>query len=617
MVGVHNLAYEFQWIRQKHTWDKVFSLAKRTPVYARTLDGVEFKCTYILTGQSLEKCGQDLTVYKVEKKVGDLDYTLPRHSRTPLTDQELGYCVGDVKVCMAVLQERMEKAGGMSKIPMTKTGYVRDYCREMCFYGGPRPKAKQPRNYLRMRYSSIMQGLQLTIPEYHQLQRAFQGGFTHANPFCVGKVIRDVTSFDFTSSYPAVMIAHRFPMSSAEEIEIHSHEELEQNLGYFCCLFDVEFHELESKIHFETYLSASRCLTLEKGVVNNGRVFSARLAVTTLTEQDWRIMKVFYRWKEARIHNFRRYRKAYLPRNFVLAVLQLYHDKTTLKGVAGREQDYSLAKSLLNSAYGMAVTDPARESWEYDGEKGWLPPKKPDLKKVLKKYNKGTGRFLFYPWGVWVCAYARARLVSGILEFGRAGDYVYSDTDSVKATHPENHQDYLEQYNSRIRTQLYQAMNYHRLPYDMVEPQTMEGERKLLGVWDWDGHYSRFKTLGAKRYMVEYAADPLNGKNQGKISITVSGLNKKAAVPWLLETFGKDGVWDAFEDEMKVPADYTGKLTHTYLDEQREGFLEDYQGTVAPFSEDTAVHLEKQPYGLGLAEEFLKFLKGHHEFQYK
>ena len=227
VVGVHNLAYEFQWIRGKHTWDKVFALAKRTPVYARTLDGVEYKCTYILTGQSLEKCGQDLTVYKVEKKVGDLDYTLPRHSRTPLTDQELGYCVGDVKVCMALLQERMEKAGGISKIPMTKTGYVRDYCRDMCFYGGPRPKAKQPRNYLRMRYTSIMQGLQLTIPEYHQLQRAFQGGFTHANPFFVGKVIQDVTSYDFTSSYPAVMIAHRFPMSSAEEIEIHSHEELE------------------------------------------------------------------------------------------------------------------------------------------------------------------------------------------------------------------------------------------------------------------------------------------------------------------------------------------------------------------------------------------------------
>lgn len=151
----------------------------------------------------------------------------------------------------------------------------------------------------------------------------------------------------------------------------------------------------------------------------------------------------------------------------------------------------------------------------------------------------------------------------------------------------------------------------------MVEPQTMDGERKLLGVWDWDGHYSRFKTLGAKRYMVEYAVDPLNGKNQGKISITVSGLNKKTAVPWLLDTYGKDGVWDAFEDEMEVPAEYTGKLTHTYLDEPREGFLEDYQGTVAPFSEDTAVHLEKQPYGLGLAEDFLKFLKGHHEFQYK
>ena len=32
-------------------------------------------------------------------------------------------------------------------------------------------------------------------------------------------------------------------------------------------------------------------------------------------------------------------------------------------------------------------------------------------------------------------------------------------------------------------------------------PKTIEGETKPLGVWDYDGHYDEFKSLGAKRYI--------------------------------------------------------------------------------------------------------------------
>ena len=60
--------------------------------------------------------------YKIEKKVGDLDYSLLRHSNTHLTDTELGYCINDVKVVMAYIQEKIEHDGNIAKIPLTKTG---------------------------------------------------------------------------------------------------------------------------------------------------------------------------------------------------------------------------------------------------------------------------------------------------------------------------------------------------------------------------------------------------------------------------------------------------------------------------------------------------------------
>lgn len=121
-----------------------------------------------------------------------------------------------------------------------------------------------------------------------------------------------------------------------------------------------------------------------------------------------------------------------------------------------------------------------------------------------------------------------------------------------------------------------------------------------MGVWDYDGHYKRFKTLGAKRYIVEY--------DDGEINITVSGLNKKVTVPYLLDKYGKDGTFENFNDGLYIPAAYTGKNTHTYIDEVRTGILVDYLGTPAEYSELSAVHLEESEYSLSLSDEYIDYL---------
>lgn len=133
IVYVHNLPYEWQFIRKHFSWDKVFFLEDRKPVKAR-IGGIEFRCSLKLSGgKSLQNVGKDLQKHKLEKKVGDLDYNLIRTSITPLTEKELGYCEYDIRVLNAYIEEKIEQDGGIDRIPLTNTGYVREYCRRACF----------------------------------------------------------------------------------------------------------------------------------------------------------------------------------------------------------------------------------------------------------------------------------------------------------------------------------------------------------------------------------------------------------------------------------------------------------------------------------------------------
>lgn len=136
VVYVHNLPYEWQFIRKRFSWSKVFYLDERKPVYAITDNGIEFRCSLKLSGKSLANTAKDLVKYKAMKMEGDLDYSLIRHPETPLTPTELGYCYADVQVLLCYIQEKIEQEGDITRIPLTKTGYVRRYCKNAMFPEG-------------------------------------------------------------------------------------------------------------------------------------------------------------------------------------------------------------------------------------------------------------------------------------------------------------------------------------------------------------------------------------------------------------------------------------------------------------------------------------------------
>lgn len=580
IVYVQNFGYEFQFIRKRFNWDKIFFLEERRPVYAIT-GGIEFRCSWKLSSKSLEKMGDDLQKYKCRKKVGDLDYQLIRTSVTPLTDKELGYCEDDIRVILSYIQEKIEQDGDITRIPLTNTGYVRNYCRKSCF--------RKYKNYM-----NLMSVLTIDADEYSQLKRTFSGGFTHASAKYSGKILKNVGSFDFTSSYPAVMLLEKFPMSKAKLIErISSTDELKYYLNNYCCMMDITMYNVEPKVSFDHPISYSKLAASLNVVQDNGRVVTAESISLSCTEVDFLVYCKFYRFSSITVHKMRIYQKAYLPKPFVLSILKLYKDKTVLKGVEEEYINYMISKGMLNAAYGMAVTDIVRDEILYEDDE--YISNKPDINQALDKYNQSKKRFLFYPWGVWVTSYARRNLFTGI--YNCADDYVYADTDSIKILNPNEHMDYIDEYNQNIMRKIAKVAEFHNIDPNEFSPLNQKGKRKTIGVWDFEGIYDEFKTIGAKRYMY---------REGDKYSLTVAGVNKKKAMEYIQKTYNNP--FDGLNDGLKVPSEYSGRLTHTYFDEECSGYVTDYLGNVGHFHELSYIHMEPSDYELTLSENYKAFL---------
>jgi len=595
---VHNFSFEFQFIRKLFEWENVFAVDERKPIKALCSLGIEFRDSYILSGYSLAKTAENLTSHSIKKLVGDLDYSKVRTSDTVLSEQELAYCNNDVEILLYYINEQMQMYGNISKIPLTNTGRVRQFVRNKCYNSSKNHKKSSTGQYIR--YRQTMQDLQLTEIEYTMLKRAFAGGFTHANANYSGKVLKDVASIDFTSSYPAVMLSEKYPMSAGKrtELEPEKGRTFEYYLNHYCLLFDAEFTDIEAKVFQDNYISESKCLKCVNPIINNGRVYSADSIIITLTDIDYRIIKASYRWKTCKVANIYRYMRGYLPKPIINSILELYEKKTTLKGVDGKEVEYLLSKGMLNSVYGMCVTDIVRDNSVY--ENGEWSKTKANAQEDIQKYNDSKGRFLFYPWGVWVTAYARRNLWLGILNIGN--DYIYSDTDSVKFLNYEKHTDFIEWYNQRVTLKCKQMCKDLKINESRLSPKTIKGVEKPIGVWDFEGVYSRFKTLGAKRYLVE--------KN-GKLQITVAGLSKQNGVAYMLEKCNGNNteVFDMFTDELFIPAENTGKMTHYYLDDEREGLITDYQGHRTHVISPSSVYLENCEFTLSISKQYGEFLR--------
>ena len=94
---IHNASYEYAFMRQELKFGRgeydFFSKDSRKMMKASLENGIEFRDTLALTNSKLEVVARNFCRHQ---KIKDLDYTVPRHTSTPIDTQEKRYINDDV-----------------------------------------------------------------------------------------------------------------------------------------------------------------------------------------------------------------------------------------------------------------------------------------------------------------------------------------------------------------------------------------------------------------------------------------------------------------------------------------------------------------------------------------
>lgn len=591
VIYVHNLAYEWQFIKHYMQWDSAFAISSdRRIVRAVSKLGIEFRCSYVLTNKPLAAVGKDVGV---QKMVGDIDHTLIRNSITPLSDEEMGYIDNDVLILIEFERQALAQEGGsieqaLRSIPITKTGYVRRRMRKAALADPT--------------YEQLISELTLTEETYTLARHSFQGGYTHANSTVMGQEMGDTVAVDLASSYPSSMLQFTYPMSSFHSV-VHEFtaEELDKCIGHIHFFVTFVVYDAVSRYPFP-YISLSKAISISDPFVDNGRVYSAANMTLTMTDVDWQIFRRCYDVESIEIVDVMMAPAEYLPAAITDPIVAMYGDKTALKGVAGQEVNYRSAKEDINGVYGSVAMDPVRTVFEFIAEDSEFVATIPTTEEALSKHNNSRSRYLFYPWAAWVTAYSRYVLLMTMYDLIDAGVTVmYCDTDSIYHKPSPKAQGIIDRVNGEVRERLSAAMHY-RWFYasdeeveDALAPKDIKGVRHHIGLFEVDGHYDNFKTLGAKRYAVEKG---------GQFKITVAGLSKGAA-----SYIEEIGGMEAFVDGLTVPAEKSGRLTHTYSEETAKNLITDYMGNTCRMEQHGFIHLEPSPYVLTVSDDYTRFVQ--------
>lgn len=590
IVFIHNLSFEFQFLKGVFNFTDVMARKSHKVMRCFFEDyNIELRCTYMMSNCALKYLPK-LFNLPVKKQVGDLDYTLVRTPKTEITTQEMKYCENDCLVIYYYIQRELETYERVDKIPLTSTGHVRRELKE---------RISEDWNYK----NKVKKAINTDPHIYNLLQDAFAGGYTHANWIYTDEIIKNVDSWDFTSSYPYILVTHQFPSTEFKKCYIKDVKNMSKRFAY---ILVVKFKNIKCK-YFNNFISQSKCRNIKGGKYDNGRIIEAEELETTITDIDFYFILQSYNC-QYEIEEIYYSKYDFLPKQFIEFVLEKYVNKTEFKNVEGKEVEYMKEKNKFNSLYGMSVTNMIRDEVIFDNKEGWFEKPLTNTEIISALQNEKKKGFLSFAYGVWVTAYARSNLLKNVIKLDKY--VIYCDTDSMKLKQGYN-KNVIEEYNNFVHKKIDYVSKTLEIPIEKFSPKDVFGERHILGVFDSDGNYNEFITQGAKKYAItkwikkEKIKDNMNiikieNEKALVLEITVAGVPKQGAKALKDLSEFKDNFVFNFKD--------TNKNLVIYCENQKEFCLTDYQGKCYNVNDESGCCIVPTTYVLGKALEYANLI---------
>lgn len=560
VVPVCNLAYEYQFMKKYLNITNHFFKDIRKPCQVEHDDFIIFQ-DVLGWGGSLSKLAEDYT--DVKKQSGDLNFTIKRTSHEDFSDLiEYRYCAYDVIILSRFMElhwfpNYFEK----HYFPLTPTNDI---------------KKQIVKNAKDNDATNLCYCMPRTYAEYNNLlSNVYRGGYVHGNVDvirkykdgyidCIKENIK-MLSFDFTSSYPSVMLLNNF-VRCYEKLEIYNTYEILYETdfmknGWYAFFI---FKGLKAKTQ-HSIESVSKCSYLD-AITDNGRILYSCEMHVWLSNWDWMNYQEFYEWDDMIVTNVYYGDAEPLP-DYVLDIMCKYYTIKSYNKAHGLKYNYE--KSLVNCIYGMFVQRRVHEPLFMNDN---MQMKKEECIDYNDLYNKvlynsnGFTKKEYLPTtiGVQISAIARYNLLQTVAKLEKVGcTCLYEDTDSIKFIDNGNGLKIIEDYNNNyIKPRLDAMLKKHNLNYEYFSDLGMFDQEYTGGIV-----YAKF--LGAKRYMITYKDTK---KNCLKTICKVSGMKSKPFMECVDKqepTQEHTKYYKYFNDELYLSKEDSKKTTSQYIDEPK------------------------------------------------
>ena len=562
VIYIHNLSYEFSFFcnNVKFFIDNLSKISEKDCLFLESnkplfvkLDRLIFKCSYLLTGKSIKKLGDEIGLEKL-----DYNYKKLRTPLTKLTDKEIKYNFRDVEIMLKSVYKIFKNNKFMKSIkdmPLTKTGIMRFNCEQNkdvnCKTKTINKKGKKRSgSYLRLNNYLCHKEKAKDFSQIRLWQNLFQGGLVYSNPKYTSEIIENVASYDFKSDYPYQMLHRYFPFNF-ERITKDKDKtffEITKNLSYknfvlkkfsdtmFNCI--VEVKNIEARFDFFP-LSTSKIININKlhnmknCLIINGKVLKSYTNTKFyMTCIDYLTLKVFYKFDFIKCHylevarhyessnkfklnsvlynakkkiEFSKYLKIIEDSNkYQKYDISRINDKDLLKEINNASDyyeqldiikfNYQNVKADLNALYGDNAQHLIHTKFMYDTKNKEFTKRMESFEDYEKARVKTS-----YIYGMYVPQYARASILFIAYKFLQNNlPVLYIDTDSIKTLNCEKADKLVNDFN-------------------VIQIKNLKEKYRFtkFGILEKEYVASKFTSLGTKSYITI--------KN-GKLFATISGL---------------------------------------------------------------------------------------------